>query len=273
MQGPLVSLRQKARFRPACLLAAFTIAFLLLWLAAYIIETVRDQGDRKDTGMSFQEIGLGVTNYSMVFGHLPFPVRQASPGRSVETGSANGAGRPLYSWRVEIVPYLESWHGSWDKSQAWNSAANKELLELSSFYAYDAARQSGAKDRTFPDANALAITGPGTAFADINQRPMALKDVPPNTILVVESRASGIPWPAPGDFDIRTMPQTINRPDGKGISSRHAGGFHVIFADGMVWFISDKVPFDTLRKFFTIADAKKYDRDDLLGPYALDGRK
>jgi hypothetical protein len=98
---------------------------------------------------------------------------------------------------------------------------------------------------------------------------MALKDVPPNTILAVETRASGIPWPAPGDFDIGTMPHTINAPDGKGISSRNECGFHVIFADGQVWFLSEKVPFESLKKFFTTAEAKWHDREEVLGQFAL----
>ena len=170
---------------------------------------------------------------------------------------------------MEIVPYLESWHGSWDKSQFWNNPANNQLVELSFFYAYDANVTEGQR-QSFPETNALAITGPGTAFGDGKEPPRALKDVSPNTILVVETRASGILWPAPGDFDIRTMPQRINAPDGKGISSRSAGGFHLIFADGQVWFLSDNVPFETLKEFFTIADANKHDKVELLGPFVLD---
>jgi hypothetical protein len=202
---------------------------------------------------------------------LPYPVRRESAKQSTATASPDRTGRPLYSWRVEIVPYLQSWHGTWDERQSWDRAVNKQLVELSCFYAYDATGWEGPS-LPFPATNALAITGPGTAFGDGEERPKALKDVPPNAILVVESRASGTPWAAPGDFDIHTMPQTINAPDGKGISSRYAGGFHVIFADGMVWFLSDKVPFETLKEFFTVADAKKHDRDKLLGPYALDRR-
>jgi hypothetical protein len=98
---------------------------------------------------------------------------------------------------------------------------------------------------------------------------MALKDVPPATILAVETRSSGIPWPAPGDFDIRTMPRTVCARDGKGISSRNPGGFHLIFADGQVWLLSDKVPFETLSKFFKTADAAKHNREQLLGSFAL----
>jgi hypothetical protein len=98
---------------------------------------------------------------------------------------------------------------------------------------------------------------------------MALNDVPSATVLAVETRSSGIPWPAPGDFDIRTMPRTVCARDGRGISSSNAGGFHVVFADGQVWLLSEKVPFETLFKFFTIADAEKHDRERLLGSFAL----
>jgi hypothetical protein len=141
-------------------------------------------------------------------------------------------------------------------------------VDLSSFYAFDAPRPKGHR-QSFPETKLLAITGPGTAFGDGTGRPMAVKDAPPATILAVETGSSGILWPAPGDFDIRTMPRTVCAGDGKGISSRYAGGFHVIFADGYVWLPSDKVPFETLRKFFTVADAEKHDREQLLGPFAL----
>ena len=113
--------------------------------------------------------------------------------------------------------------------------------------------------------------GPGTAFGDgDSELPACLAEVPSSTVIAVEVRASGVPWPAPGDFDVRTMPRTINAPDGKGISSRHAGGFHVVFADARAWFLSDRVPFETLEKLFTIAGARANDREELLGAYAID---
>ena len=82
-------------------------------------------------------------------------------------------------------------------------------------------------------------------------------------------RRSGVPWPAPGDFDVRTMPQTISASDGEGISSRCPGGFHVIFGDRQVWFLSNEIPFAVLKEFFTTDGAEKHDRETVLGPYAL----
>ena len=63
------------------------------------------------------------------------------------------------------------------------------------------------------------------------------------------------------------MPATIGAADGAGISGRIAGGFHVIFADGELWFLGNEVPFATLQKLFTVDGAMKNDRQDLLGRY------
>jgi hypothetical protein len=145
---------------------------------------------------------------------------------------------------------------------------------MSPYYAYDQSffsrKDSETGEQSFPEANILAIAGPGTAFGDGSETPKPIEDVPQQAILFAEVRESGIPWPAPGDFDVRTMPRTINARNGKGISSRYRGGFHVIFADLQVWFLSETLPFATLTKFFTLAGARQSDREVLLGPYALD---
>jgi len=252
--------------------------YLLIGVASAIVlsgaifwgfREMRNGASRNETRQRFLELAVDLVCYSEQFGRLPCPVRRESVGRPTEVSSPNGAGRPLYSWRVEIVPFLMSWHGSWSRSHAWNDPVNAQLVELSSFYSYDADEPSDERTESFPDTNILAITGPGTAFGDDKEPRTAMADVPPGTILAVESRASGIPWAAPGDFDIRTMPRTINASDGKGISSRHVGGFHVMFADMQVWFLSDKLSYQTLEKFFTIEGAERHDREKLLGPFAL----
>ena len=266
---PLVPSSRPSRFRAVYVLAAAAAVLAVSSLVVWKIRAIQDSSSRKATRSQFAWVALSLVNYSEFRGHLPHPiVRQGSIGPSTEPSPPKVTDRPLYSWRVEIIPYLESWHGTWDPSQPWDHPLNKQIIELSSFYTYDATRLKG-NPQSFSETNLLAITGPGTAFGDGKGLPMTLKNIPPYTILVVETRASTIPWPAPGDFDIRTMPQTINALDGKGISGRSVGGFHLIFANGQTWFLSDKLPFDTLKKFFTTIDAGKYDAEELLGPFAL----
>jgi hypothetical protein len=115
----------------------------------------------------------------------------------------------------------------------------------------------------------LAICGPGTAFGCVGDQPRSMKGLGTITILVVEVRHSGIHWMQPGDFDIRDMPHTINAADGRGISSRYPGGFHVFFSDGEVWFLSEKISFATLARFFTVDEANNSNRENLLGEFVL----
>jgi len=201
---------------------------------------------------------------------LPFPVRNA-PVRD-RPGRVNGDGKALYSWRAEISDLLWDWAVDWDERQAWDSPVNRGLMWRDRYFAADnmlyQTEDSVRRQKSFPQTIIMAIVGPGTAFGD-NKKQTRLKGLPPNAVLLVESRASGIPWPAPGDFDVRTMPHTINAKNEKGISGQNPGGFVVLFADGQAWFMSEKIPFETLEKFFTIEGAKKHDREKLLGPFAL----
>ncbi len=257
--------------RPRPILWSFVLFIVTAVVLSIVVLVVSasDARGREATRLSTLSVSLALHNFSNVNGRLPYPVvRRKTAAQLYHASPPDGGDEPLYSWRVELVAFLESWHGKWDPSQPWDHPANKQIVELSYFYAFDPFGPN-RRLRPFPETNLLAITGPGTAFGDGEERPRSVTDIPAATILVVETRSSGIPWPAPGDFDIRTMPRTICAPDGKGISSQNKGGFHATFADGQVWLLSEKVPFETLSKFFTTVDAGKHDREQLLGPFAL----
>jgi hypothetical protein len=67
---------------------------------------------------------------------------------------------------------------------------------------------------------------------------------------------------APFDLSLDAIPASIVR----GIDGE---GFQVLFADGSIWFLSASVPIEDVKKFCTIEGAKKYDREQVLAPYAL----
>ena len=239
-----------------CLLVASWIV-LVMW-------QTRDElniGSRigKEANLRLREIAIALDWYSERWGRLPFPERRAALDPSADWHDRNGEGAPLYSWRVEILPLPRSWN----PADPWNAAANHDLFKRWLLFSY---RLHPDDDSTIPHAMALAITGPGTAFGDGTALPVSLRDVPPDTILVVEAKTSGIPWPAPGDFDIRTMQKMADPTSIWGLSAR---GFQVVFADKQVWLLSKKIPFETLERFFTVDSADIHDREELLGPYAL----
>lgn len=239
--------------------------------AVWITYFLQARSARRQTWQQFHRVALALWDQrDLGQDHLPYPVVRDLEGQGFhwDPRKVKNTGAPLCSWRADLIPSLQCWAGVRDETQPWNSPVNDEARKwFAPFFSYSSYALSREPDA---ETNILAVTGPGTAWGDGEEKPKSLIEIPSATILAVEVRSSGIPWMKPGDFDIRTMPQTINAPDGKGISSRHAGGFHVIFADGEVWFLSDKVPFAALRKFFTLAEAAHADREKEIGPYVLD---
>jgi hypothetical protein len=263
--------RLRFAIRVVCivLVLAATITGFAVWFIGGERETSRFRATRD----SFMLTAMSLDYYDEFNGHLPFPVRRETVGKPTRTGMPNGTGKALYSWRGEVATYRDNWFfnggGDWDSSSPWDSPANKQMADFPWQFCYDALVTWEWPKGYSKETSMMAIVGPGTAFGCDGETPKSLTELSGNVILVVETQNSGLHWMQPGDFDIRTMPWTINAPDGRGISSRYPGGFHVLFADGLTWFLSDKVPFETLEKFFTVEGAKKNDRQQVLGPYAL----
>ena len=145
-------------------------------------------------------------------------------------------------------------------SEPWDGPGNLAIWKGSNFpfFCYP-----GQGDDTF----VLAVTGPGTAFGDGTEPPLTFAEMDGDTIVLIESRESGLKWPQPGDIDYREIGRLYESGSPKGPSSMHAGGFHVAFADGEAWFLSTEVPFETLKPFLTIDGARSRDRDQDLSKF------
>ena len=113
---------------------------------------------------------------------------------------------------MDSVPILR--HGS----QPWDSPINKEMaMTPRGWFSYPA--RWGSKTRL--ETNAFAITGPGTAFGDGEDMPEVNQErsAPEKRSCCRSPFFRHSTGCSLGDFDIRTMPHTINVRDGKGISS------------------------------------------------------
>lgn len=238
--------------RRLAVLAIAVIGLLLAWG----VHRYRQRERRWDRAWCFSQAAIGIRHYCNNNEHTMPP-----PATMDEEGNR------LCSWRLVICFYLMEFGREgprWDTKVGWDDPMNDGALHRSAFYCFS---DSDDGSRCF-NTGMLAITGPGTVFDD--ESPRNRYDIPDDTILLLPVRDSGIHWMQPGDFQIDTMPRTINAEDGQGISSDFSDGFHVAFADGTVWFLSNRVPFDELEKFFTVESAAKYDRSQVLGPYLLD---
>ena len=191
--------------------------------------------NRQECKSRLRLIALGLLNYQDRFGVFPPAV----------TYSADG--QPMHSWRVLILPYIESspMYNSYRLNEPWNSPANLAITaRMPSIYACP----SNPQGRESGDTHYLAIDGPGSILNSLEPaRPEDLVDSPNQTLMVVEARHSGVHWTEPRDIDIRQAQSASP----EGLSSFHSGGFHAVLADGSVRYFPETIPPQTLKALMT----------------------
>lgn len=153
---------------------------------------------------------------------------------------ADAQGKPLYSWRVLILPYLEegNLYKSIHKDEAWDGPNNAKLTD-SHLEAFGCPENRDSTKPPPTSTNYLAVVGPHTAWTGAKPRKRSDFKDPSKTILVVQVVNSGIDWAEPRDLYIGQMPFAINPTAGQGISSNRPGGALVLFADAHVDFLEN----------------------------------
>jgi prepilin-type processing-associated H-X9-DG protein len=168
---------------------------------------------------------------------------------------ADAEGKPMHSWRVLLLPYLErqDLYARYNFDEPWDGPSNRKLHnEIISLFRCPSCDAQQSKAET----NYVAVVGPQTLWPENRKQAVRLRDVTDglsNTLMVVEVANSGIHWMEPRDLHIVQMPMAINPPRGQGICSGHHEGANVAFADGSVRFMLDNTPPNALRATLTIS--------------------
>lgn len=195
----------------------------------------------------------GFELYEQHNGHLP-----AATAPDPATGQ-------LVSWRIDVFEEALRNQGltemSYNREQVWHHSSNLRLQDNVAYYGLFSFSPTTALDGFA--THYKAITGNGTAFDP--ERRWSLRELPGDLILVVRMENSETHWMEPGDLRIEEL-LTCEDPC-KNLTGPL--GYAVLFADGARWVLSPRVPFAELRKFFTIEDAERNDRDKLLAPYRI----
>jgi hypothetical protein len=178
-------------------------------------------------------LALAMHNYQSVEGTLPPPAVYSKDGR------------PLLSWRVLLLPYIEEQHlyKAFRLDEPWDSPHNLRLLGRLP-RVYDSARRKEV-DRPHT-THYLAFVGKGTAFEG-RQRlrmPQDFPDGTANTILIVDA-AQGVLWTEPEDLSYDPA-QPL--PALGALSPQY---FHALLVDGSVRQINRKTSDQTLRAAIT----------------------
>jgi len=163
-------------------------------------------------------------------------------------------GKPLLSWRVAILPYIEQQelYNKFKLDEPWDSPHNKPLLAEMPRAFLCPSRPPGDKAH----AHYQGFAGPHAMLEPGRKVPIQdVTDGTSNTVLVVESSGE-VPWTKPDDlpFDPAAAPSLY------GAGSKHPGGFNATFADGSVHFLKTTIRPEVLKNLIT------RDGGEVIGP-------
>jgi hypothetical protein len=202
---------------------------ILLALLLPAVQAAREAARRVESTNNLRQIGLALHNYHDQFGTFP-PAVVTDPN-----------GKPLYSGRVLLLPYLEqrALYDQFDKDQAWDSPQNQQLSQSRVKVFMD----PSSLNPPFGQTDYLFVTGARTAFEPGKASLGNITDGTSNTILMLEVKGSGINWAQPGDLDISQL--------GSLSPGNHPGIRLALFADGSVHTISNNTPPATIQAMGT----------------------
>lgn len=168
---------------------------------------------------------------------------------------ADELGRPMHSWRVLILPWLDQQplYNEYRIDEPWDGPNNRKLADriVSVYSCPKSGVSKGSPDAS--DASYVAVVGPGTAWPGTSSTRLSdFKDGAVYTVLLVEVANSGIHWMEPRDLHVSQMSPTVNGKTGQGISGPHNGGAYVQIADGSIRWLPDSLPPDVIRALLSI---------------------
>lgn len=187
-----------------------------------------------------QCLGRALQNYHAAYGRFPPAVTNGPDGT------------PWHSWRVQILPFLEedSLFRAYDFGEPWDGPSNSTLCPEAPIFFRCVARSGPASDTSY-----VAVTGPGTMWPDGRGTSLSeIEDEPADTIMIVEVANSGIHWMEPRDLRIDEMDWLVNGERGNSISSEHAVGAFVVFADGHFERLTRESTAAKLKEWLIISD-------------------
>jgi prepilin-type processing-associated H-X9-DG protein len=175
---------------------------------------------------------------------------------------ADRNGKPMHSWRVLLLPYMEQdgLYRQYRFDEPWDSPHNRVLAGVmpSVYRCPSDPAQAGSTTTRY-----VVVTGPGTVFDGAKCATMAeIRDGTSNTLLMIESPASPVNWMEPQDITADELSQTAGpATSGPGSSggSPHVGGVNAALCDGSVRFISRSIDAQTLKLLSQKSDGQAID--------------
>jgi len=193
------------------------------------VQAVREAARRTQSMNNQRQLVLALLNY------------EAAHGRFPPAYTTDADGKPLLSWRVAILPYLDEndLFEEFHQDEPWDSEHNIALLEkMPPFFKNPSSLgdRLGYTDYVAPvNKDSVLASGKGIRIAQIT-------DGTSNTVMLMEVGGDQqVPWSSPQDIKVEDL-KTLQLPNG------HPGTVTVAFVDGSVHSISKLVPVEDFWK-------------------------
>ncbi|MBN1911952.1 MAG: DUF1559 domain-containing protein [Pirellulales bacterium] len=248
--------RKKAVWSAAIVLMLLIVAFVVYASSKSKSRETDECVRRIKCFNSLRQIGMALHSYHNVYHVFP-------PAYTVDEN-----GRPMHSWRMLILPYLEDMKGSetlykqFRLDEPWDSPHNLAVArrEIPKVFRCKSDRPKGEFDTSY-----VMPIGPGM-FSDgpTARATEEFKDGKQNTIAVVEMSGTGILWTEPRDWKVPEGPILVNPPQGLGMCANHLGlkndlYMNVLFADCTVIPLPAEIAPELLRATLTIDGGEPID--------------
>ena len=208
------------------------ISPVLVGLLLPAVQATRTAARRTQSMNNMRQMALASHNYESARGKFP---AQANYDEN---------GKPLLSWRVHILPYIEQQelYDQFHLDEPWDSPHNRKLIsKMPMAYMSPSVGDLGGKTVYLGNGGEQGVFGPkGTTFGMIT-------DGTSNTVMVVEvDPQRAVEWTKPADYELDQ-----NDPMA-GLGTVQPGGFLVTLADGSTRFISGSIDPETWKALLTI---------------------
>jgi hypothetical protein len=194
---------------------------------------------------NMHNIGLALHAYHEAHGHYP------------PAYIADANGKPMHSWRVLILPYLnqQPLFDAYRMDEPWDGPNNSKLQKwMPPVYRCPS-------DKPVTNCSSyLAVVGMETAWPNdqfVSNADFKNGDGAANTIQIVESSNSGINWMEPRDLDFKQIIQQVKNAQNPHLGSSHPHSDNVLLADGSIHWLEKDTSEKRLKALLTIRGGEK----------------
>jgi hypothetical protein len=168
------------------------------------VQKARNAAARVQSMNNLKQIGLAMHNYHDAHGSFP------------PAAICDKKGKPLLSWRVAILPYIEqdNLYKQFKLDEPWDSEHNKKFSDVAIKTYIDPRADYGDK---FNRTHYKVFTGNGAIFDTLMSKKLTqITDGSSNTLMVVAA-GDPVPWAKPDDFafDPKKAVPDVTKPFGE----------------------------------------------------------